>query len=483
MDGFLFRNIKIVHKGDILCDVNFINEEYVGSDVPTTSIIIGTNGTGKSFILMVIAEVFDALDNLKNLSNLKYEYYSIEYKNINNYYKIEIKNKKTIAHKNNSIIPISEIELPRKILGVSYMLNDKFKFKINSDSIYQYLGIRLTSNSSYTSTITNKVFENFLEIIIRKNSTDILQNISEFLDIDSKISYIITPDNKKFFTYKKTKAMIKKKIKKYQDTHRYDQLLKLEESDIDNIIGFLEDIKKNHKYIIENEKEIYKFTIDRNDAILNIKELENEYKIIKQLRNLDYIKSVDLILYKNETEYPLESASSGEKHFIYEVVSIANNIENNSLILIDEPEISMHPNWQMKYITTLKNIFNKFDSSHFIVATHSHFIVSDLDEKSSSLISIDYNPITKERNSSLLKNSTYAWSAENILYNIFGVRTTRNYYFEIDMRELIEIVSSQDYDRKEEAIEYISKLKKYIFNDMDPLCKIISAAEEFVKND
>lgn len=63
---------------------------------------------------------------------------------------------------------------------------------------------------------------------------------------------------------------------------------------------------------------------------------------------------IDIItLYKNGIAYPFEDASSGEKHFIYELVSIANNIKNNALILVDEPEISMHPNWQMRYISTL----------------------------------------------------------------------------------------------------------------------------------
>ena len=41
----------------------------------------------------------------------------------------------------------------------------------------------------------------------------------------------------------------------------------------------------------------------------------------------------------------------------------------------------------------------------------------------------------------LVDYDTYAWSAENILYEVFGLRTTRNYYFERDLRELLSLIS------------------------------------------
>jgi predicted ATP-dependent endonuclease of OLD family len=44
--------------------------------------------------------------------------------------------------------------------------------------------------------------------------------------------------------------------------------------------------------------------------------------------------------------------------------------EKNSLILIDEPEISLHVSWQKKFITDLMDIIdlNQFD---VVLATHS----------------------------------------------------------------------------------------------------------------
>lgn len=480
MNNFILRKLKIEHKNNILCDIKIVKDDYHGSNKPTTSIIIGNNSSGKSFILAVIAEFFDVLDSQKAITTLKYESYNLKYSYNGDNFNINIYNKNIIVYKNNIKKSIQEIQLPSKVLAVSYMLNDKFKFKNNNDSIYQYLGIRLTSNSSFTSTITNKVFDSFFTLITNKHFSALMDNISNFLDIDSKITFVITPKSKEFFTHPKSEQQIVNKLSKKID-YRYNH--QINEIDSEQIIKFLTEINRKNKYVLKNDLQIYEYTITSTDDEERLNAIIKEYKIFKQLYTIGYIKSTDVILYKNNVPYPFENASSGEKHFIYEVTNIASKIENNSLILIDEPEISMHPNWQMKYISTLKNIFKDYASVHFIIATHSHYIVSDLEPTSSSLIAITYNPVTKERQTEILDYSTYAWSAENILYNVFGVRTTRNYYFEMDMRTLLDIVGKRKYQEFDYARILIKKLKKYIYDQTDPLCQIIDTAEELVNND
>jgi predicted ATP-binding protein involved in virulence len=57
---------------------------------------------------------------------------------------------------------------------------------------------------------------------------------------------------------------------------------------------------------------------------------------------------------------------------------IAANITDNSIILIDEPEISLHPEWQQRYINLLMNTFEGFYNCKFIIATHSPLVISNL---------------------------------------------------------------------------------------------------------
>lgn len=67
---------------------------------------------------------------------------------------------------------------------------------------------------------------------------------------------------------------------------------------------------------------------------------------------------------------PLEKLSSGEQHQLVLFFELLFEIRQNSLILIDEPELSLHVAWQKKFIGDLMEIItlNRFD---VILATHS----------------------------------------------------------------------------------------------------------------
>lgn len=95
----------------------------------------------------------------------------------------------------------------------------------------------------------------------------------------------------------------------------------------------------------------------------------------------------------------------------------------------------------MKYINFIKkSIAYNFDC-HLIFASHSHFMVSDLESESSSLISI--NQCNGKRICEHIEYSTYAWSVENILYKVFHLRTIRNAQVEMDLYELSGLISQK----------------------------------------
>jgi predicted ATP-binding protein involved in virulence len=71
-----------------------------------------------------------------------------------------------------------------------------------------------------------------------------------------------------------------------------------------------------------------------------------------------------------ELEIPLEKLSSGEQHQIILVFELLFEIRKNSLILIDEPELSLHVGWQKKFIEHLIEII-KLSDFDVILATHS----------------------------------------------------------------------------------------------------------------
>jgi energy-coupling factor transporter ATP-binding protein EcfA2 len=72
--------------------------------------------------------------------------------------------------------------------------------------------------------------------------------------------------------------------------------------------------------------------------------------------------------------------SSGQKLFTYMVINIIGEIKKNSLIIVDEPELFLHPTLEIEFIALLKNILEPFKSKA-ILATHSLSIVREVPSK------------------------------------------------------------------------------------------------------
>jgi ABC-type cobalamin/Fe3+-siderophores transport system ATPase subunit len=94
------------------------------------------------------------------------------------------------------------------------------------------------------------------------------------------------------------------------------------------------------------------------------------------LRRLDII-SLDSCYLKqfNGKQFDVANASSGQQQLLCSFISLAANLQNECVVLIDEPELSLHPKWQMGYLDDLISVVNSFSKCHVIIATHSPLIV------------------------------------------------------------------------------------------------------------
>jgi len=74
-------------------------------------------------------------------------------------------------------------------------------------------------------------------------------------------------------------------------------------------------------------------------------------------------------------DVPLDKLSSGEQHQLILIFDLLFEVTENSLILIDEPELSLHVAWQKTIIESLTRIIslNAFD---VLLATHSPAVVA-----------------------------------------------------------------------------------------------------------
>ena len=200
--------------------------------------------------------------------------------------------------------------------------------------------------------------------------------------------------------------------------------------------------------------------------------------MLEQLRQLGIITPPEILL-KRGDNFPLQESSSGEYQFFASIVGLIATIKpTNSLVLIDEPEISLHPNWQMKYFSFIRELFShpEYSTCHILVATHSHFLISDLKGDSSNIIGLK-----REGNEikiiDLPKDlDTFGWSAEDVLYNVFNVLSTRNKYVAEDIAKILNELASGDKNK-------INKLSKEKYDDLlkiesslkdnDPLKRVV----------
>ncbi|MBP3978493.1 AAA family ATPase [Microbacterium sp. BLY] len=80
----------------------------------------------------------------------------------------------------------------------------------------------------------------------------------------------------------------------------------------------------------------------------------------------------------------LDALSSGEQHEIILMFDLLFNVPEGAMVLIDEPEISLHVVWQLAFIPDVQRIA-ELSGFRFVVATHSPQIINDDWDKATPL--------------------------------------------------------------------------------------------------
>jgi predicted ATP-binding protein involved in virulence len=84
---------------------------------------------------------------------------------------------------------------------------------------------------------------------------------------------------------------------------------------------------------------------------------------------------------KNGSSIPVDMLSTGEKQIVFRGIYLLrnSNILNGSAILIDEPELSMHPKWQKRILGYYKDLFTKNNElkAQMFFATHSDHVLKE----------------------------------------------------------------------------------------------------------
>lgn len=96
----------------------------------------------------------------------------------------------------------------------------------------------------------------------------------------------------------------------------------------------------------------------------------------RQLRSHRFIRGVRVYLQRERGEtIEMQLASSGQLALISSLLFLIVNAGRDPLIIVDEPENSLHPNWQREYVDKLLTAMSYRDAT-IIVATHAPLVVT-----------------------------------------------------------------------------------------------------------
>jgi predicted ATP-dependent endonuclease of OLD family len=87
---------------------------------------------------------------------------------------------------------------------------------------------------------------------------------------------------------------------------------------------------------------------------------------------------IDIVFFDGQNEYDFSELSAGERAIFPILLDFANQNINNSIILIDEMELHLHPPLQQQFLDALTHLGR---NNQFIVTTHSPFIASQFPEE------------------------------------------------------------------------------------------------------
>lgn len=98
--------------------------------------------------------------------------------------------------------------------------------------------------------------------------------------------------------------------------------------------------------------------------------ISGDMEMANYLLAIQHANSEQIVIFDN--------LSSGEQQLLSMFSRIISNIDYNNIILIDEPEVSMHIEWQQK-LPHLFDMISKEYHASFVVATHSPIIINSVD--------------------------------------------------------------------------------------------------------
>jgi len=341
--------------------------------------------------------------------------YSYNFNFVNNDlpHRINVLVGKNGSGKSQTLIALSEYFIGKQI--------SENKFNIEVDSHPNFI--------SNLMAVTYNIYEDFY-ISKERDNISIEYKYLGFRDYNNNFNKDI-PSLEAFRSFKKIYE---------KDRNNYTHDIHLSDISYRNkIIDFLNHAFKCDGIGLKFNNDNYQPYIDQGfEYIENFIVLKNEVEHQKFVKDINFNDFESKLYFINNGK--IFYLSSGQQMFANLVINLLSLIKKNSLILIDEPENTLHPNLEIDFMRILKAILEEFDS-FAIIATHSSIIVREVPSEFVRVIKID------EDNQPVIVSptiSTFGADIRKITNYVFDDIFVENKPFEIWIEEEKEKFSTFD---------------------------------------
>ena len=211
----------------------------------------------------------------------------------------------------------------------------------------------------------------------------------------------------------------------------------------------------------KNEKvgDVQKKVFDEINEIFEILDIDVKIEDISQDG-----RNIPIFTNSAGDKFDINELSSGEKQLFLRTLAIKMLNPENSIIFIDEPELSLHPKWQQRIVDVYRKIGK---NNQIIIATHSPHILGSVKKENIMLLDKDGEGKIVVKTGDELYDS-YGQPTDRVLKDIMGLETTRNPKVFKLLEEAGELVDKNEYESEEFKTKY-KKLREILGNKDEDL--------------
>ena len=376
---------------------NFAKIKEANIIVDGITVIAGENNTGKSTVGKILFAVFNSLSNVED------KILEERLKEIENNNRMIIQNNISDITASRSMISRAALNVARKIsmqirkeLNSNETISDEALLSLVENALKSWCPVTEKDKNDELISAIEQIYNNAKEVLNLPEETIVLEIVSRYFNrlFHSQIEPLLSGN--------KLGSEVILNIKGYEDRLIFEN---------SRCSKFIDNVKIMHKAIyIDNPFVIdelsgfgYSATNPMNELLIDLltskaqegvmdgviesvrikEKLKDIYKTLQSVVHGEILVNQgndEYYLKNNELDEPIafHNLSTGVKAFVILKMLLEQGcLRDKDVVILDEPEIHLHPQWQITYAELIVLLQKHFDLS-VVVTTHSPYFVDAL---------------------------------------------------------------------------------------------------------